>query len=124
MIGTKLSGAAFVGLVSAFTLCGSAAAEPPMIVEAQPNVRQASVSYADLNLASGKGRKALEVRVRRAAAQLCIPQGTEQIWFKMEGKRCFNEALAGARPQVEQAVAGFNTPLYAGRKTIEVALRK
>ena len=113
-----------MGLVSAFTLCGSAAAEPPMIVEAQPNVRQASVPYADLNLSSVKGREALEARVRRAAAQLCIPPGTEQLWFKMEGKRCFNEALAGARPQIEQAVANFNTPAYAGRRTIEVALRK
>ena len=66
-----------------------------------------SVAYADLNLGSVEGQKALDSRIDSAARKLCqmdrIRTGTRLI--SSEAKACYAKARASAKQQVAAAVA-------------------
>ena len=63
----------------------------------------ATVSFADLNLATAAGRKRLEYRVGGAVEQVC-PAGFGLIEL-VDTRVCTKKAWAGARPQLDLAYA-------------------
>ncbi|MGE5720833.1 MAG: UrcA family protein [Sphingomonadales bacterium] len=108
-------------ILAAFVLSGTAAAENPITLHEQGDVPTASVSFGDLSLAGEAGRAVLNARVRIAAEQLCREGATvEPLDVITARQRCFYDALANARPRVEQAIAG----LGSGERQIVVALRR
>ena len=82
----------------------AASAQPPVVVTADipPTIR---VSYADLNLASSRGRQALHDRVAAAARQLCIDGSKDPLAMEMAERRCYETSMREAGEQVAQALA-------------------
>ncbi len=87
--------AAAIGLVASPAFAG---------VEKAPTT---SVSYADLNLESVEGQKALDARIDSAARKICqvdrVRTGTRLI--SAESRSCYDKARASAKKQVATAVA-------------------
>jgi UrcA family protein len=100
----------------AFSLCAAIAVtattpafsrSAPVFVIAPADLVTRHVSYADLNLASIAGERALDRRVGTAVTDLCLDatggnDGSPK--FKMSMIRCSGEAWSGARPQMTRAV--------------------
>ena len=108
--------------LAAMLAAASASAEAPVtIVGGQPSVR---VSYADLDLASAAGRKALEGRVQRAASRLCVDNGVRDLERRMGGRDCIARAVASAAPQIELAVAGHGKAQLPAAKAVTVTFRR
>ena len=67
----------------------------------------ANVSFADLNLASVEGQKALDARIDSTARKICkvdqIRTGTRLTSPK--ARACYNKARASAKKQVASAIA-------------------
>lgn len=76
-----------------------------------PTVSQAAgsnsvrVSYADLNLASDSGANILERRITFAARVVCEFEDSRQFSIATATNVCRNDAIEGARPAYEAAVA-------------------
>ena len=76
-----------------------------------PTVSQAAmsnsvrVSYADLNLASAPGERTLERRIAGAARIVCEIEDSRELALANATNACRGDAVAGARPQFEAAVA-------------------
>lgn len=71
---------------------------------AEPAEPLATVSYADLNLASPAGIEALYRRIERAAVKVCqLPQGTRQLKLEAELAACRQGAT-------DRAIAQANLP--------------
>ena len=68
-------------------------------------VATARVSYADLNLASDKGKSVLVRRVNFAADQLCGVGRWKGLAITTEAADCSNGAVASAQPAVDAAIA-------------------
>jgi UrcA family protein len=118
----KMAAAAYAGVTGLFLATGIGLAHAqPMVVEAERP--HAAISYADLNLASPAGQAALKARVERAAARLCLSRGAPPPQERMQRKRCFASAMAGAEPQIARAISD-QAIRFARRQTIEVALSK
>lgn len=85
-----------------------------------PTVSQAAttnsvrVTYADLNLASPAGRHSLERRIAYGARIVCEIEDSRELALATATKVCRNDAIDGARPAYEAAVAA------ARRGTVEV----
>ena len=95
----------FTKSLVAFTVlavAGTAAAQPPA---AETEARTTVVSYADLNLASPAGVRALNGRIQRAAAKLCIRDGRKPLQAELYERRCVTAAMSGAQTGIEQALA-------------------
>lgn len=65
----------------------------------------ARVSYADLNLATNKGKSALVHRVAYTADQLCGVGKWKNLGLSAEASACSDDAVASAQPAVEAAIA-------------------
>lgn len=120
MFGKKMIPA--IALVAGLSVVPAAA--QPLLIEGELPPTVVMVGYSDLNLASAGGRSALTARVRGAAKRLCLGNGPAPLRIKMDGVRCFTEAISGANTQIQQAVADFGTSRYASRGAIQVAARK
>ena len=107
------------GIAAALLVATAAAAEPPIQVEGPP---QAVVTYRDLNLGTSEGISALRGRVRAAAQRLCLDHRGGGVWERMTRQACFNRAVAGARLDVDRAIAQFGRTDYAGG-AITIAVR-
>jgi UrcA family protein len=94
--------------------------ESPVVVEG--GVPTAIVSYADLDLGSSSGLATLNGRITRAASRLCFDNGHRDVPTKVFEARCFDTAMAGAKPQVERAIADKSLRL-ASKGAIKVAAR-
>jgi UrcA family protein len=76
-----------------------------------PTVSQAAtmnsvrVSYADLNLATEVGRHRLLGRIAGGAQIVCEFEDSRQLDLATATKACRSDAIAGARPAYEAAVA-------------------
>ena len=81
---------------------GTAAAQPPV---AETESRTTVVSFADLNLASPAGLHALNGRIQRAAAKLCIRDGRKPLQAELYERRCMTAAMANAQTGIEHARA-------------------
>ena len=76
-----------------------------------PTVSQAAgsnsfrVSYADLNLASDVGQRALQGRITRAARVVCVFEDSRQLDLAIATNLCRSDAISRAQPAYEEAVA-------------------
>lgn len=98
----KLAG--LVLAIGAVTL----SAPPPAAAQPAPTEsgRTVAVPYGDLDLRAAAGRGTLEVRVERAAQRLCGPLQVVPLTARSERKACFDDVVANARRQVEEAYTG------------------
>lgn len=79
------------------------------------------VETRDLNLLAPEGRERLHWRISGAVRSLCGTDGRQPLAIEMDRRQCREFAFAGAKPQVEAAIARAQ---YAGRTTpIVVASR-
>jgi UrcA family protein len=92
----------------------------PVVIEGGLPV--AAVSYADLNIGSPAGRRALEGRVTRAASDLCLETFRQSLSEFAAEHRCYSLAMAKARIDIDIAVAHASTQLSSER-TIKVAAK-
>lgn len=65
---------------------------------AEPEVRQTTVHYADLNLSNAAGRKTLEHRLNAAAERVCFENGA-----RFQTMSCRTTALAKAHDDLRLA---------------------
>jgi UrcA family protein len=121
MTGLKLAATTYAGMTALLLASGAAIAQAPVVVDG--GMPRAVVSYADLDLTSPAGQAKLRSRVKSAAAQLCLSYGNVPLIEQRARARCFDQAIATAEPQIAEASADAGVRL-AGRRTIEVALRK
>jgi UrcA family protein len=96
----------------------------PVFVTAPVDVVTRHISYADLNLASVPGERALQRRVGTAVTDLCLDatggnDGSPQ--FKLSMIRCSGEAWSGARPQMARAVQRARDIAATGSSSIVAA---
>jgi UrcA family protein len=100
-----LGAAGFVGtlLIVAITAPAHAQPQQPVTViarQAQPVT--ASVPYGDLALATSAGQRVLNHRISAALSKLC--PNLDIDGFVYDSQDCRDHALAGALPQVRQAI--------------------
>jgi UrcA family protein len=71
----------------------------------QLNVRTVKVSYADLDITTGKGSAVLYGRIRRAASRVCAPlPAPREIRRYQQWKECQSSAISNAVATVNQPV--------------------
>jgi UrcA family protein len=75
----------------------------------------ATVSYADLNLASSAGKAALDRRVARAADRVCGVGDERFLRLQAIARRCAAEARDKARPAIETAYRAATDRQLAAR---------
>lgn len=88
--------------LSRLALVASLCAAAPAFAEAAP---QRSVETADLNLASSRGRDALDRRLKYAARAVCDVGQSRDLVLKMRADRCYRTALSAARLNAEAVIA-------------------
>jgi UrcA family protein len=93
---------ALIGIVAA-ALASTAANSAPIFVNANA-VPAAHVCYADLNLASAQGRTRLEARIRAAAENLCAVPGDRTLEAYLNGRICYDAAVASGLRQMNDAM--------------------
>lgn len=76
----------------------------PTVSQAAP-ANSAVVSYADLNLATGAGRAALDGRIAFAARGVCEIEDSRELALATATASCRNGAIAAAQPAVDAAIA-------------------
>ena len=79
-------------------------------------VATATVSYADLNLASKLGQARLRQRIVFAAAGLCSIADPRDLVFYHAVKECRGDAIASAEPAYLAAVRSAFHPSVTGRR--------
>ena len=84
---------------------------------AEPVVATSTVQTADLDLATSKGQRALDLRLERAVKDVCGIASDADVAGKNEVRRCRAETLAGLASERDQRVA------RASGAPIEVAAR-
>lgn len=100
--------AAAAGVLLACPIPAAVAAQNPVqeIVVHPRNVplnaetRQQKVSYADLNLSTESGQRALIGRIRAAGRQVCSPQPNRRTKEQQDYSNCVNGAVNGALADV------------------------
>jgi UrcA family protein len=96
----------------------------PVVVTAPHDMVTRHVSFADLNLASAPGERALNRRVESAVADLCNEAtggndgGTQ---YKYSMIRCSGEAWNSAQPQIDRAVQRAHEIAATGSSSIAAA---
>ena len=68
-----------------------------------------TVSYADLDLASAAGAKALQTRVRSAAKSVCDVSAARDLASVAASNRCFDSAVEKAQTEMQQAITQART---------------
>jgi UrcA family protein len=94
-----------ITILFAATLCTSfaaAAAAQPSSPDETPGTEL--VSYADLDLGSATDRVRLDWRIHAAASRLCSEDDRASPTGYVN-TACFRSAMAGARQQMDQAIA-------------------
>ncbi len=84
-----------VGMAFCAGLCLVGATAPALA----DTVRTTTVSYADLNVATAKGRAVLDRRVADAARSVCTSADTGPA-ARTEESRCIKRALSAAKPTI------------------------
>ena len=100
-------------LAAAAVLVASALVVPTVSQAATSN--STTVSYADLNLASVAGQKSLQRRIAYGARIVCEIEDSRELALGAATRLCRGDAIEGARPAYEAAVAAANR-----RGTVEV----
>ena len=78
-----------------------------LVVPAVAQVRPASVAIklADLDLSHTRDVRRLDLRIGRAAADVCRPESTLDLTGIIAGARCTRDSVASTRIQRDRAVA-------------------
>ena len=120
---TRLSAALTSAAITATLVFGTVAqpahaAEPVVTAPlSDPDAKMQKVSYADLNLLSDAGQKALERRVDGAVAAICDDRPGIVLLSELSARRkCASESWSNARPQITAAIEHARSARYAGRK--------
>lgn len=93
--------------------------KPVVITGEQQDAVTTRVTYADLNLASAVGERALNRRVSFAVQDVCGEAvGQSDIWMM---HYCSVDAWKGARPQIATAVQRAREMAFTGSSTIAAA---
>lgn len=108
---------------TACVLATPATAQRPVTVYGVPSA-SVYVSYADLNLSQADDVAALHGRIRRAASNLCMSDSIMPASILLQERACAAEAVAGARAQIERALAGLDNSRFAGGRQRTVALSR
>ena len=110
--------------ISAFAAVLAASALVVPTVSQAETVNSVSVSYADLNLATGAGEKILERRIANAARAVCEIEDSHELALAQATAACRGDAIASAQPAFDAAVRGARrgevTVLEAAALTISV----
>ena len=123
--GKLLSVSAAIAIVTggAALLASPASGKSPIVVTApdSADVVTRHIGYADLNLASTAGERALNLRVDAAVSGLCLDamggnDGSPMVKFATQ--RCSNSALNQARPQIGQAVQRARDIAWTGASSL------
>jgi UrcA family protein len=91
---TTFIAAAICGSLSAPALSGSVANDPSRVKFVQ------TVETGDLNLASPRGRAALESRIRSAARHVCAVGESRELRTASLANQCFTQAMGSAHDQM------------------------
>ncbi|HWI85070.1 MAG TPA: UrcA family protein [Sphingomonas sp.] len=86
------------------------------LAQTAPDVREARVSYADLDITKAEGQEILDRRLVRAVRSVCA-EDVSDPFAQLASYRCKVHTLRDARVQVTRAVAARQTRqiLLAGR---------
>ena len=117
MCGATLIGAVGIGLTAAPARAASPA--QATVIGHPHEFATRAVGYGDLNLATGSGRHVLNLRVSKAAYDVC-----DEIvgWRDDPGMTvCQADAWASARPQVAQAVRTAQELAVSGKTSLAAA---
>ena len=105
--GTNMSKLVSIALAAAAAFGAVSTSTPLLAAEADLVYKTATVSYGDLNLASRDGQKQLHARVDSAVRKVCGVKLTPDLVEHKAVRSCRAGAFESARPQVEQALAGY-----------------
>ena len=86
--------------------------------------RSVRISYADLNLSSPAGQKALDARVRRAISEVCDSGLQDPLAWSSDVRRCREKARAGAHTQVAVAMAKASRLAANATQTAQLDTRR
>lgn len=96
---------------------GVAGAQPPVTVYGT-SAPTARVSYDDINLASPRGVKKLQSRVRSTASDLCLEPVKEDLKTSAARNICYRTAAADGLAQVDRLVSDR----LAGKASLTTAI--
>jgi UrcA family protein len=119
----SLKKASFITILAGLAIAAPAAAfaeGADTVVQGSRDSQSATVSFADLNLASANGLETLRGRVHRVATSLCIETGSKDLRTAMLGQACVKSAVAGAEPQIARASEAYRAGQAASADTISV----
>lgn len=85
-----------------------AALLPLAPVHAEVSKNTQTVVFRDLDLASAKGRKALDLRIYRAAAEVCGSASDLDLVGQNDLKKCRVQTASAARADVDVQLASAN----------------
>lgn len=93
------------GTVILAGVCLAGAAAPAVAAPIADAPRAVTVATGDLNLASAKGRRTLDARIRLAARAVCADGGDYRA--RSLAARCTSQAITAARAQAYVATAAY-----------------
>jgi UrcA family protein len=92
---------------------GNAAAQPPA---AETDALTTAVSFADLDIGTPAGLRALNGRIDRAASTLCVQGGRKSLQSELAERRCMSAAMSSGQAGIEQALAERSVHLASRSK--------
>ena len=95
-------------LALAAVLVATTLVTPPVSQAAESN--SVRITYADLNLASKVGQHRLQARIAGGARIVCEIEDSKQMDLAAATNACRSDAIEGARPAYEAAVAASLHP--------------
>ena len=98
-----------IALASALITTAAIKAEPAFAQTAAPETSTSMVRTADLDLGSDSGRRQLDLRLARAAREVCGTASDFDLRGKNEVRACREEVLASARKQRDAVLAATRT---------------
>lgn len=104
-------------VASAVLFGAAAAAQPPIVVTAQPS---RVVSFADLNIGSQAGQNRLVHRIRAAARDLCLENNVEQVKFTVARRECYVRATTDGYSQMNSAIAARDSGASLAAATLTI----
>ena len=96
---------AITAAVFAATAPAGAKERPIVVTASEEAIPVRYVSYRDLNLARAQDQRLLVKRVRYAAKGVCADSIPGSLGYEAHFVACRSQALDGAQPQIDRAVA-------------------
>ena len=100
-----MKNAILIALTSGLATAAALTAFSALAQEAQPGTSVSLVRTADLDLASGRDRAKLDLRLRRAVREVCGDASDADLAGGNDVVRCIDETLANAKAQRDQLLA-------------------